>query len=55
MEQPQRTELETVLSMALQKQSRRNAELMMDLDLAHSQIEVMKAEVKVTEGKVSAE
>jgi len=46
------TDLEKVLKLTVEKQSRRIGNLILDLDLAHSQIEIMKAgEEKVEEVK----
>lgn len=49
MEESQETELEKVLKMTVEKQSRRMASLMLDLDLAHSQLEIMTAKIKEAE------
>lgn len=43
------TELEKVLQRTVEKQSRRIANLILDLDLAHSQIEILKAKEKEEE------
>jgi len=48
----QDTELEAVLKMTVEKQSRRIAGLMLDLDLAHSQIELMKTREQTDAGAV---
>lgn len=42
MEQPNYTELEMVLQRTIEKQSKRIATLTLDLDLAYSQIELLK-------------
>ncbi|WP_172369559.1 hypothetical protein [Sporosarcina jiandibaonis] len=50
------TELEKVFKLTIERQGKRISDLITNLDLAHSQIEVMKAEQsKVVEGKESAE
>lgn len=52
MEQQEFTEMERVLQRTVEKQSQRIANLLLDLDLAHSQIEVMKEEEEASKEEV---
>lgn len=49
------SELEKVFRKTIEKQSRRIAALVLDLDLAHSQIEILKEEKANIENKNDAE
>ncbi len=51
MEQREFTEMELVLQRTVEKQSQRIANLQLDLDLAHSQIEVMKEKEEASREK----
>jgi len=45
------TELEKIFKLTIERQGRRISDLITNLDLAHSQIEVMKAKEKVEDKK----
>lgn len=55
MEEKRESELEIVLKKTLERQSRRIAALMLDLDLAHSQIEILNEKLNELKPKTETE